>query len=196
MGLSFHYSGKIGKPELLSDLIDEIKDIANVYKWKYTVYERQFPENTIEKKDYNNNIYGIHFTPTDCETISICFLSNGRMSDKEHLMFFGKTDTREESEYLYMLSVKTQYAGAELHKFIINLFRYLSKKYFADFKMSDESKYWETNDEVLLKSNFEKYTNLINGFTTAIEIYPMNTGENIETYFARLIKKINDKKNM
>lgn len=41
MGLSFYYSSSIANPELLPELIDEIKDVAKVYDWKYNVYERQ-----------------------------------------------------------------------------------------------------------------------------------------------------------
>jgi hypothetical protein len=113
MGLSFHYSGSIAKPELLPDLIDEVQDIAKIYNWKYTLYERQFPENIFGKADYNQSFYGISITPPGSETISICFLSNGRMSDNVHLKFYGKTAEQQESKYLYMLSVKTQYAGVE-----------------------------------------------------------------------------------
>ena len=195
MGLSFHYSGRIDNPDLLSGLIDEIEDIAKVYRWKYNIYERHFPENTIGKPDYNQNIYGISFTPTNCETISVSFLSNGRMSDHPHLIFFGKTNDQVESEYLYMLSVKTQYTSAELHMLIIQLFRYLNSKYFADFKLSDEGQYWETNDETILETTFRKYTDLINGFAMAIESDPVLSGENIESYLERLMKLLQDKRN-
>jgi hypothetical protein len=194
MGLSFHYSGRIANPASLPKLIDEIQDIARVYSWKYFVFDREFPDNTIGKPDYNQRIYGICFTPPECETVDVCFLSNGRMSSASHLQFWGKTDVQAESEYLYMLSVKTQYAGVETHQFIIQLFRYLNEKYFADFTMSDEGEYWETNDEALLKTNFKRYTELIDGFVSAIESYPIHAGEDIESYFLRLIKQINDQK--
>jgi hypothetical protein len=194
MGLSFHYSGRIANPASLPKLIDEIQDIARVYSWKYFVFDREFPDNTIGKPDYNQRIYGICFTPPECETVDVCFLSNGRMSSASHLQFWGKTDVQAESEYLYMLSVKTQYAGVETHQFIIQLFRYLNEKYFADFTMSDEGEYWETNDETLLKVNFKRYTELIDGFVSAIESYPIREGEDIESYFLRLMKQINDQK--
>ena len=195
MGLSFHYSGRIANPDLLSDLIDEIEDIAKVYRWKYNIYERYFQENTIGKPDYNQNIYGITFTPTDCETISVSFLSNGRMSSRSHLIFWGHTPEQPEREYLYMLSVKTQYAGAELHMFIIQLFRYLNTKYFTDFKLSDEGQYWETNDETILKTTFKRYTDFINGFASTLESHPTIFGEDIESYLNRLLKILQDKRN-
>lgn len=196
MGLSIHYRGRISNPLLLPTLIEEIEDIANIYNWKYVIYERHFPENTYGKPEYNQNVYGISFTPPECETISISFLSNGRMSSSAHLKFFGKTDTTAESEYLYLLSAKTQYAGIMVHQFIIQLFRYLNKKYFADFTMKDEGGFWETNDEAVLKSNFNKYTELLDGLVSSIEIFPVQPGENIVSYLARLMKQISDNKRM
>ena len=196
MGLSFHYSGSIANPELLPELIDEIQDIAKMYNWKYFIFDRQFPENSFGKTEYNHNIYGICFTPTDCETIDICFLSNGRMSSLLHLKFFGKADNQAEQAYLYMLSVKTQSAGVELHQFVIQLFRYLNKKYFADFKMSDEGSYWETDDLALLRTTFKRYTDLINGFSSALEYIQIQPDETIESYFERLLKLLHDNKNL
>lgn len=196
MGLSIHYSGSIVNPDLLPELIDEIQEIAKIHNWKYFVFDRKFPENSFGKTGYNQNIYGICFTPPECETIDICFLSNGRMSCISHLKFFGKTEDQAEQPYLYMLSVKTQYAGVEVHQFVIQLFRYLNKKYFADFKMTDEGSYWETNDLALLQSTFKRYTDLINGFASALEYIPMQNGENIESYFERLMKLLHDKKDL
>ena len=196
MGLSFHYSGRIANPDSLPELIEEIEDIAKVYKWKYFVFDRQFPENTVGKPEYTDLLYGICITPPGCETVDICFLSNGRMSSVSHLQFWGQSDNAKEKEYLYMLSVKTQYAGVDLHLFIIQLFRYLNQKYFADFTMSDEGEYWETNDVIVLKKNFKRYTELIDGFASAIQNQPIKTDEDIETYFLRLMKQIHDQKNL
>lgn len=94
-----------------------------------------------------------------------------------------------------MLSVKTQYAGVELHMFIIQLFRYLNNKYFADFKLSDEGQYWETNDETLLKTTFKRYTDFINGFASTIESYLTLSGEDLESYIDRLLKMLQNKRN-
>ena len=194
MGLSFHYNGRIAKPELLPELIDEVQEIAGINNWKYNVYQREFPQNTFGKSDISQNIYGITISPHGCEPIFICFLSNGRMSSPLHLKFYGKAKEPPERDYLYMLSVKTQFVNVETHQFIIQLFRYLNTKYFADFKLSDEGDYWETNDIELLRANFKRNADLITSFSDGIEIIPKNSGESIEDYFKRLIKLIQDKK--
>lgn len=194
MGLSFHYSGSIAKPELLPALIDEVRDIANVYSWENNVYEQQFSGNSFGKPGYNQSIYGISFTPPGCETVSLCFLSNGRMSSPAHLKFFGKSNEQPEREYLYMLSVKTQFADMATHKLIIQLFRYLNTKYFDNFKLSDDGGYWETGDTEILKKNFNRNADLISGFFSALECIPMESGETIENYFTRLLNIIQRRK--
>jgi len=192
MGLSIYYSGSFRRNASLSEMIEEVKDIAEVYKWEYTIYENQFSENTFVEAS-KQDIYGISFTPPKCETIFLSFLSNGKMYSAAGLDFFGETEDKPEQKYSYMLSVKTQYAGVEAHKIIIHLFQYLDKKYFQGFKMIDEGKYWETGDEKLLQEIFNRYNALMQNFSSALENYPMNVGETVETYFERLIKQMRGK---
>jgi hypothetical protein len=190
MGLSFHYSGSIAKPEYLNELIHEVSDIVSVLAWKYHVYENQFPVDMFGQPYYNDSIYGICFTPPNCETVAISFLSNGKMSDESHLLFYGKNETQSEQKYLYMLSVKTQFAGVAVHQFIIELFRHLNQKYFADFSLIDEGKYWETGDEELLKTKFKQYTDLLDSFSFAFENFPAQPGEKIGAYLERIFLMI------
>jgi hypothetical protein len=175
-------------------MIEEVKDIAEIYQWRYNIFEDTFPAAGFGQADYNENIYGICFTPPECETVSLCFLSNGKMSDALNLKFYGTPKSKEEAEYLYMLSVKTQYAGIEIHKLVIHLLRHLSKKYLQDFILSDEGEYWETGDEKLLQDAFKRYTDLIKGFASSLENYPKKTGESFEAYFERLLRQINEKR--
>ena len=194
MGLSIHYSGTFSPNFSLSAMIEEVQDIAELYKWKYKAFESEFPTNSFGVKEYKQDIYGICFTPPECETVWVCFLSNGKMSSPMHLEFFGKKESKEEEPYLYMLSTKTQYAGAEIHKLIIHLFKYLEGKYFQNFKVLDEGHYWETGDEKLLEETFKEYTELIEGFASSIEIFPVNPGESYEAYFKRLMIQIYNKR--
>ena len=194
MGLSIHYSGSIANPESLPELITEVQDIARIYDWPCVVYEREFPDNHFGGTTFTNNIYGISFTPPGCESVFICFLSNGKISGPVQLELYGTTEIVTEKKYLYIISVKTQFAGAEVHMVVVHLFRYLSQKYFSRFNMSDEGNYWETSDENILKDNFRKYAALLSSFCTAIEKHPFRTNESIENYFMRLMKIIQEKK--
>ena len=195
MGICIHYSGQFKKNASLSEMIEEVKDIVEIYKWKYNIYEADFPENSFNKSDYNQNIYGISFVPPECETVFVSFLSNGKMSSPVHLRFFGKNSDKPDEKYLYMLSTKTQFAGIEVHKLIIHIFKYISKKYFSKFQISDDGLYWETNDEKILEETFMRYEEFINKFSNALEHYPIKGEESFEDYFSRLMEIVKNDKN-
>lgn len=194
MGLSIHYSGRFNPQASLSEMIEEVKDIAEIYNWQYTVYEEQFPSNKFDNDSYNKNIYGINFTPPDCETINLCLLSNGRISSPSHLKIFGYSADEAYKKYLYMLSVKTQFAGSNVHKLIIHLLKHLSKKYFQEFEVIDEGHYWETEDEKLLEETFKKYNDLLDSVGSALQNIPMASDETFEQYFSRILKIIKGKR--
>ena len=187
MGLSLHYNGRFDNPELLQQMIEEVEDIVSIYKWKYAIKHTKFPDGSLKNKIHDNKVYGISFTPPDCETVSICFLSNGRMSCSSLLQFYGDSTDKTSQQYLYMVSVKTQFAGWQTHLFIVGLLKYLSKKYFSEFNVNDEGHYWETNDEEILKQNFSRYTTLLESVSTAFEIFPVNEGETMEKYIERVM---------
>ena len=194
MGLSIHYEGSFNKNLLLSDLITEVKEIVETFNWDYKIYLKEFPEKKIDDSAYDERIYGISFTPPECETVSICFLSNYRMSSGARLKFFGKSPNQSENKFLYMLSVKTQFAGVSIHKAIIELFRYLLKRnYFSEFNLIDEGNYWETGDESLLEQKFKENGDLIDHFSIAIETIPIKPRESFEGYFERIMSRINDR---
>lgn len=194
MGLSIYYKGRIKKESLLPELIAEIKDICEVYCWPYHIYETRFPEGSTKNEQYDGAIYGICFTPPQCETVQFCFLSNGRMSSETNLKFFADDKSVKEESYMYQLFVKTQFAGLELHQLIIHLFRYLSKKYLDDFHLTDDGEYWETGDPELLKKNFKIYSSLIDSFSSAFDHFPIRTNETIDDYVKRLVRIVNDRR--
>lgn len=193
MGLSFHYNGRIADKKLLPKLIDDLEDIAKLHKWKYEILDALFPEDEEQINDYNQNVYGICFTPPECETVFVSFLSNGRMSSPMLLDFWGKAENAPEKDYLYMLSVKTQYAGAEIHKLLMGIFHFLNKQYLADFELYDEGDYWETGDDTLLYKNFKQNAFLINSFKSALQSLPIQEAESPEDYIFRIIKDIQNK---
>jgi hypothetical protein len=192
MGLSIHYNGSFKADASLTEMIEEVKDIAEIYKWKYRIAEQHFPKNSFDKSGYDGKTYGISFTPPNSETVTLTFLSNGRMCCANNLEFFGNSET--DKKYLYMLSSKTQYAGSSTHKIIIHLLKYLSVKYFSDFKLTDEGMYWETGDEKLLDETFKIYNDLVDGFVSSVQDYPIKKSESFEEYFDRIIKMVNDKR--
>lgn len=186
MGLSFHYKGKLKKPQSIKKMIEEVTDICKANKWQFFVLDDCFPENTFSAKPDRETLYGICFTPPKCETVDLTFLSNGSLCAIQNLELNKDLENLEDDIYLYYLSVKTQYCGAEIHKLLITLFDYLNKKYFEDFEFTDEGQYWETRDETLLKASFDRYTNLINGFESVLEHIPILENETLEEYILRM----------
>lgn len=192
MGLSIHYSGQIKAPELLPYLIEEVKEIVEIYKWKYNIYDTVFPENAFDDKPSYKQVYGISFTPTKCETISFTFLSSGVMVCPIRLFLSPNPKDKKEQIFINTIAVKMQYAGVELHQFIIHLFKYLNDKYFNNFIVNDESEYWETGDKEKMRKQFKKYNALVENFALAVETFPSKNGEDMIAYFERLMKKVNN----
>ncbi len=191
MGLSINYSGRLKDANLLMNLIEEVRDVAKVYDWKFHIYDTVFPDNKFSNETVFDKIFGINFTPTNCETISLTFLSNGVMVCPSRVLFFADSKKKEERNYIYTTSVKTQYAGIKTHQFIILFFKYLDNKYFDDFELSDESGYWETNDEEKMMKQFQIYDTLIDNFALAIETLPAKENENMIVYLERLMENVN-----
>ncbi|MDB5210719.1 MAG: hypothetical protein JWQ30_1546 [Sediminibacterium sp.] len=192
MGLSIHYNGRFNPAASLQEMITEVADIAATYQWPFHIYEDRFPS-TVFGDTYNDEVYGIHITPPGSETLWLCFLSNGRMSSPVHLQFYGNTNDSENEQMLYALATKTQYAGIEIHILIVKLLKHISKKYFLDFELIDEGKYWETGDEKLLAEIFARYNAILGLVSNALDNFPRHAGESFDNYFERVLKGIEKK---
>lgn len=194
MGLAINYSGQFNKNASLPLMIEEVKDIVKACKWEYGIFDDDFPANNISE-DYTDEVFGIMFTPPECETVSLTFLSNRKMSSFVNLKLFGRDGEVPNEDYLYMLSTKTQFAGEEIHKFIIELFRYLKQQgYFEKLEIIDEGEYWETRDENHLHKMFQKYNRLFDNFSLALESVPRQEGESYEVFFRRIMELIRNTK--
>src|SRR5687768_6381445 len=134
MGLSIFYSGIIREIHQLPILVDEVCDICYGLHWRCEIFEpsRDFP------------LSGVLFCPPNAEEIWLTFLSNGCLASPSNLYNIeGKRITL--SKNIVVDSI-VQYAGPEAHMQLIQLLRYLSKKYFRYFSVTDESEYWQTGN--------------------------------------------------
>lgn len=189
MGLTIYYNCSFNPKASLPEMIEEVKDIAETYGWKFHIFEKDFPAKSLGKKEFNKKVYGILFSPPECEPVILCFLSNGKMCNPFLFEQWLKEKIKKEEKYVFGNFTKTQYAGPDVHKIIINLFRYLSKKYFKRFTLSDEGKYWESNDEQLLRKTFKEWGALISGFADALQNLEKKKGESIEGAILRAAGK-------
>jgi hypothetical protein len=187
MGLTLHYSGYLRTEEALPELIEEVTDICEAHQFPYDLYEMAFPKHCFSMATHNNQLYGICFTPPGCETVSLTFLSTGKLVSNLTWILHLRDQANEASFLNEWVSVKTQFAGPVLHKLVVHLLDHLSKKYFHTFRVSDEGQYWETRNELLLDENFSRLSSLISGFEFALEQNPRLPGELFDDYFQRLL---------
>jgi len=222
MGISIHYSGKIANKQYLPQLIEEVQEIATVHGWKTETYENEFPiategvtqSDTLDNTEHDGLLYGIDFTPEGSEPVSVCFLSNGRMSTLMQLVCWGSYENEsqitieseelgangewisstdslrfDEAEYnrmLYMCSTKTQYAGPEAHELIIGVMRYISKTYLEDFKLTDEAEFWETGNKQILVDNFTRNGLIIQNFSASLTSAERMPDEDLDSFIRRI----------
>jgi|WetSurMetagenome_2_1015567.scaffolds.fasta_scaffold135798_2 hypothetical protein len=189
MGLSIHYHGRFKPEASLTEMIDEVIEFAKVFKWDYQVFERNFRQKPFPD-NYDDNIFGIAIFPPDSEPVWFTFLANGRMSNPMLLKIWENDSHAYHKKYMYSLFTKTQFAGKQVHKQIIHIFRHFSKKYFKYFKMIDEGRYWETGEEEVLESQFKRYNYLLDMVGDALQNIPLKEGENLEEYFQNIADNI------
>jgi len=194
MGLTIHYNGEFRKNASLSEMIEEVKDIAEIYNWNYHIFEKEFPKNSLGKKTFDGNIYGIIFSPPKCEGVSLCFLSNRKIGNPAMLQDWLKSKNKKDKRLIYGNFTKTQYAGWKTHKIIIDLFRYLNKKYFQNLFLIDEGNYWQSNNVELLKYTFKEWGALIDGFADTLSKIKRKGGETTEGLIIRSAKKLHSKR--
>lgn len=192
MGLSFQYKGKLREPESLKKIIEEVTDIAKANRWSYYVFEEAFPNSVFSFDSNCDAIYGICFSPPNCEVVCLTFLSNGEMCPFYNFELSEVAQKNPEGVYL---SVKTQFAGPQIHKQLMAIFDYLNKRYFENFDLIDEGNYWETKNEQLLEETFKRYTNLIEGFDSLLENIPIGENESIEAFLIRIAEIFQKKDN-
>jgi hypothetical protein len=174
MGLSIHYSGHIKKVQLIDALIAEVVDICKTLDWKYNIL-------------HDENIDGIVFSPPESEPVHLTFNKEGRLLPFTSILTKDMYESGEvEKELMFTAFTKTQFAGPDAHKAIIKLIRYITQKYFSEFRLEDESYYWETNDERQMVERFKVYNAMLDVFTEALQGMEHVPGETPQSLAGRL----------
>lgn len=173
MGVTIHYSGRFNPKKNLAKMIEELKDVALVNRWDYKVFETEFPKPdakpAFDFSKYGWTVeplrYGIYITPPRCETIDFAFDASGNLE---------------------RTFVKTQFAGSATHIIVVNLLRYISKKYLLNFEVDDEGDYWQTNDTILLEKHLRDVGNMIKVMGDAFNSSQRQKGEELTNYIIRV----------
>lgn len=145
MGLTIFYSGKIRDMRLLPALTEEVKDICNDLNW-LSGDLKPAPEIPL---------VGFQFHPPGCEPIWLTFREDGVLADPVYYIFKDDSFSMPSPEVEFLPYAVTLFAGPDAHMALIKLLKYLSRKYFEDFNLIDDSEYWETGDADLCEIYFE-----------------------------------------
>jgi hypothetical protein len=182
----------------VEELIQEVEDICKSLDWKYHVWvRRNFTKEIGDTLNYTpEDLKGISISPEECEPVDLTFLPSGILCSVVKLIY---NNPATNDLMIEVISTKTQFAGLDAHKAVVNLLRYLSEKYFSEFELSDEGMYWETKDEEKLRSQFDRYNFILDAVTEALTDFksipgetPMSLADRLEEF---LIKKLGTDKN-
>lgn len=168
MGLSIYYSGRIRHYKEIDNLMEEVSDIADNLGWIYTEIS-------------DDKLKGVLVSPEKCEPVVFTFVPDGRLCSPVSITY-----NQPDDEFYYTIFTKTQFAGPDAHIAVIKLLRYISKKYFAEIKVMDEGKFWETNDERILFEEFARYNKVLNDFTDMLSELQHVPGESAESLADRI----------
>src|SRR5687767_2109859 len=113
MGLSIYYKGRLKFAESLTELIEELKDVAEAHNWDYHIFYTELNSSDFNKEEFDDEIYGILIGPPECEPLFFTFLSNGVMCSPIALQHYLETNNKILMSGLF---TKTHYAGPHIHK--------------------------------------------------------------------------------
>lgn len=192
MGITIHYQGKIRSPKLLPELIEEVQDIAIENKWKYHVFESELPAEEYGKDSFEDELYGITFTPPECEMVDFTFLSTGQLCSVVGIKIYFEDEPND--IFIEWNSVKTQFSGPQIHIILVHLLEHIATKYLTDFKVLDEGEYWETRDEKLLIQKFDLLNGILRSMESNMEMIPKKPDEDLVDYIRRIMENVQKNK--
>jgi hypothetical protein len=200
MGVTVHYSGKLADPKQVKAVCKELTAIALKMNWDSFASldeDSDFTEFTVVGPEYETPkddlaLTGIELEPhPDCETFILYFDQSGKLCHPMIMSLISEGYLKPEDMGGF---VKTQYAGAETHFWIVGLLKYLQIFHLPDLQVVDEGYYWETGDVEMLEERMgaidaksPMISNLL-GTNNAEDIYYYSP-DKIACWFAELIGK-------
>ncbi len=175
MGLTFHYTAKIRRQELIDEMTAEVEDIARSLKWKYHIID-------------DDQLKGIVVSPEECEPLGLTFTPNGKLCSIVNVIV-----NKPDDEFYYSGFTKTQFAGPDTHIALLKLLHYLSEKYFSEIEVYDEGLYWGTWDKKILLEQFAKYNYALNVVTAALDEMKKIPGETVQSLAERREEQLKKK---
>lgn len=159
MGITICASGKIDCIDDIPRLIEELKEIAGQYNWKYHIINDDLgarPNAILTQHNSGERatsikgslgLKGIILTvDPKAEPLAILLNCNGMLTDMmQQLSWIAGHEQGER-----FTTCKTQFADIDAHIRISELLGSLKKRYISDLSVNDEGAYWESRDRRLL----------------------------------------------
>lgn len=162
MGVTIHYRGQLPDLGKLNSLCDELVQIAENMEWPYHRLDEEWSKSGDTSVTHDERgahieghlgLKGISFKPhPECESISFFFDSQSNLCDPMSVVLINDGDLKPEDVWI---NVKTQFAGPEIHLWIVGLLRYVKAHYIPGLEVSDEGEYWETGNFERLKEKMD-----------------------------------------
>jgi hypothetical protein len=165
LGLSIQHSGLIKDALAIHALTAEVQEVCNIMQWPSYLFDDSF-------------VTGIAFSPKDCEPLFLTFNKNNELVSPISLHC--------QIEPATTISVKTQYAGVEVHKAVIKLLKHLKNIYFESFELEDEGGYWPDLNKEQLNLQFERYNFYLDSLCETFEGFEANVNDTPESLAERL----------
>lgn len=175
MGIVINYRGRLKSVDHIEPFCSEVKKIAELMEWPYTVLDEDFEKPTEARLEVSHRgcqivghlaLKGISLNvPNGCSSLGFFFDQNGFLRDPIEMVDREPFD-KEDPPFSF---VKTQFAPVDVHIALVKILRYLGGKYFQLFEVIDEGEYWETGDEGLLKEKMAFLSQKMDMVSQALE---------------------------
>ena len=176
MGVSIHYRGRLDNSDQVYQLIEEIKDIAEINAWSYATLDQDWnkqPDARLESASGPGitivgscGLKGIHIQPDPkSEALWLYFNAEGVITTPFSVALSAAEGYPMNENWV---STKTQFAGVDIHITFINLLKYIKKKYVPDLEVKDEGRYWESENREVLQKEFDRLTDVMKAFKSAL----------------------------
>lgn len=192
IGVTIHYKGKLADLSQLDSLTKEIVDIATIMKWPCRTWGMDSAAAKSRRPNAKPPILrGVSFFPhPESEPVAFTVDKAGNLCDVRLLPFYDDDPTVFDDPGT---SVKTQFAGVETHVAVINLLRYVKKRYIPDLHVYDEGEYWETGDRAIVARHMGFLNRAIGALADALREAPAMpadaTPEDVAAQVERILKE-------
>ncbi|MFM2269361.1 MAG: hypothetical protein RL757_2802 [Bacteroidota bacterium] len=157
MSLGIYYRGKLKSKSLIVPIIEELSEICKINNWSYRISDRTNSTLKFVDEIESLKMQGITFSlGKEGNLVQFSFDPEGFLRDAPmaFLKTYEKKDKRKKYDYIF---AQTLEYGIENHIVIIQLLRYLKKKYFKVFDIKDMGGFYPYQNREMLEERFDSF---------------------------------------